>query len=159
MKLNTIISRTVFVEMLPPFGLNLFFFSFIFLVTKILDITNMVVNYQVNLGAFLLLLLYSMPFFLAFITPMSVMMAILLTFLRMSGDNEIVALKACGMSLHRFLVPVGFFCLLGWMLTTVIAAAALPWGNRSYFKLSADLAKNTSMRSSRSAPLSTTSTD
>jgi lipopolysaccharide export system permease protein len=141
MKLNTIISRTVFVEMLPPFGLNLFFFSFIFLVTKILDITNMVVNYQVNLGAFLLLLLYSMPFFLAFITPMSVMMAILLTFLRMSGDNEIVALKACGMSLHRFLVPVGFFCLLGWMLTTVIAAAALPWGNRSYFKLSADLAK------------------
>jgi lipopolysaccharide export system permease protein len=82
MKLNTIISRTVFVEMLPPFGLNLFFFSFIFLVTKILDITNMVVNYQVNLGAFLLLLLYSMPFFLAFITPMSVMMAILLTFLR-----------------------------------------------------------------------------
>lgn len=141
MKLNTIINRAIFIEMLPPFGLNLFFFSFIFLVTKILDITNMVVNYQVNLGAFLLLLLYSMPFFLAFITPMSVMMAVLLTFLRMSGDNEIVALKASGMSLHRFLVPVCFFCLLGWMLTTVITAAALPWGNRSYFNLSADLAK------------------
>ena len=141
MRLNTIINRYILVELLPPFGLNLFFFSFIFLITKILDITNMVVNYQVSLVAFVLLLLYSMPFFLAFITPMSVMMAVLLTFLRMSGDNEIIALRACGMNPNRFLLPVMMFCLMGWLLTTFITMAALPWGNRSYFNLSANLAK------------------
>jgi lipopolysaccharide export system permease protein len=128
-------------EMLPPFGINLFFFSFISLITELLDITNMVVNYHVRLGDVLLLLLYSMPFFMGFITPMSVMMAVLLTFLRMSSDNEIVALRACGMNPNRFLVPVMLFCLMGWLMTTFITMVALPWGNRSYYNLTVDLAK------------------
>ncbi len=142
MRFNAIINRYLLLELLPPFGLNLFFFSFIFLVTKILEITNMVVNYHVSLFSFLMLLLYSMPFFLAFITPMSVMMAVLLTFLRMSGDNEIVALKACGMNPHRYLVPVFTFCLMGWLLTTLITAVGLPWSNRSYYRLSVSLAQS-----------------
>ena len=141
MRINTIINRYIVLELLPPFGINLFFFTFIFLITKILEITNLVVNYQVSLFSFLMLLLYSMPFFLAFITPMSVMMAVLLTFLRMSGDNEITALKACGMHPHRFLIPVFVFCFLGWLLTTLITMAGLPWGNRSYYRLSLDLAQ------------------
>jgi len=82
-----------------------------------------------------------MPFFLAFITPMSVMMAVLLTFLRMSGDNEIVALKASGLNPHRFLVPVMIFCFIGWLLTTFITTVGLPWSNRSYYGLSVELAQ------------------
>lgn len=142
MKINTIINRYIALELLPPFIINLFFFSFIFLITKILEITNLVVNYQVSLLSFVLLLLYSMPFFLAFVTPMSVMMAVLLTFLRMSGDNEIVALKACGMNPNRFLIPVFVFCLFGWLLTTLITMVGLPWGNRSYQGFSLELARS-----------------
>lgn len=142
MQVNAIINRYILLELFPPFGISLLFFTFIFLVTKILEITNMVVNYQVSLFSFLQLLFYSIPFFLAFITPMSVMMAVLLTFLRMSGDNEIVALKACGMSPHRFLVPVFTFCLLGWLLTTFITTTGLPWSNRAYYRLSVRLAQS-----------------
>jgi lipopolysaccharide export system permease protein len=141
MRINTTINRYIVRELLPPFGINLFFFTFIFLITKILEITNLVVNFQVSLLSFLLLLLYSMPFFLAFITPMSVMMAVLLAFLRMSGDNELVALQACGMNPRRFLIPVFVFCLLGWSLTSLITLVGLPWGNRSYYKMTMDLAQ------------------
>ena len=98
--------------MMPPFVINLAFFTFIFLMTKILEITNLVVNYRAGLFNVILMLIYSMPFFLVFIIPMSIMMAILLTFLRMSGDNEIVALKSGGMSMYRFLPPVFLFCPL-----------------------------------------------
>jgi lipopolysaccharide export system permease protein len=142
MRINIIINRYIVRELLPPFGINLFFFTFIFLITKILEITNLVVNFQVSLLSFLLLLLYSMPFFLAFITPMSVMMAVLLTFLRMSGDNELVALRACGMNPKRFFIPVFVFCFLGWSLTTLITMVGLPWGNRSYYGLTMDLAQS-----------------
>jgi lipopolysaccharide export system permease protein len=142
MRINTIINRYTVRELLPPFGINMFFFTFIFLITKILEVTNMVVNFKVSLLAFLLLLLYSMPFFLAFITPMSVMMAVLLTFLRMSGDNELVALRACGMNPKRFLIPICLFCFLGWLLTTFISMVGLPWGNRSYYGLTMDLAQS-----------------
>jgi lipopolysaccharide export system permease protein len=142
MRINTSINRYIVRELLPPFGINLFFFTFIFLITKILEITNMVVNFQVSLLSFLLLLLYSMPFFLAFITPMSVMMAVLLTFLRMSGDNELVALQACGMNPKRFLIPVFIFCFLGWLMTTLITMVGLPWGNHSYYGLTMELAQS-----------------
>ncbi len=141
MRINATINRYMVREFLAPFGLNLLFFTFLFLITKILEITNLVVNYQVSLISFLMLLAYSMPFFLVFITPMSVMMAVLLTFLRMSGDNEIVALKACGLNPHRFLVPVMFFCFAGWLLTSTITMAGLPWANRSYYSLSMELAQ------------------
>ena len=136
MKLNTIINRYIFKELIPPFVINLFFLTFIFLMTKILDITNLVVNYKVSLWAIVLMLIYSMPFFLEFVIPMSVMMAVLLTFLRLSSDNEIVALKAGGCHIYRLLPPVFIFALIGWALTSFMAIYALPWGKLSLKELS-----------------------
>jgi lipopolysaccharide export system permease protein len=142
MKVNSIINRYFFGELCQPFAINLFFFTFILLISKILEITNMVVNYNAGLSAVALLLLYSMPFFLAFVTPMSVMMAVLLTFLRMSADNEIIALKSSGVNPNRFLIPVALFCLLGWGMTMAITGFIMPWGNRAYIGLSTELAQS-----------------
>ena len=136
MKLNTIINRYIFTELIPPFVINLFFLTFIFLMTKILDITNLVVNYKVSLWAIVLMLIYTMPFFLEFVIPMSVMMAVLLTFLRLSSDNEIVALKAGGCHVYRLLPPVFLFAFIGWALTSFMAIYALPWGKLSLKELS-----------------------
>jgi len=135
-KLNTIINRYIFKELIPPFVINLFFLTFIFLMTKILDITNLVVNYKVSLWAIVLILIYTMPFFLEFVIPMSVMMAVLLTFLRLSSDNEIVALKAGGCHVYRLLPPVFLFAFIGWALTSFMAIYALPWGKLSLKELS-----------------------
>lgn len=142
MKLNTILDRYIFVDLIAPFLINMLFFVVIFLITRVLDIVNLIVNYHVNPLVFGLMLLYSMPFFLTFIIPMSVMMAVLLTFLRMSAANEIVALTSCGISSHRFLVPVLLFCLLGLGLTGVITTVALPKSNRAYNDISIDLAQS-----------------
>lgn len=135
-KINTIINRYIFKELIPPFVINLFFLTFIFLMTKILDITNLVVNYKVSLWAIVWILIYSMPFFLQFVVPMSVMMAVLLTFLRLSGDNEIMALKAGGCHIYRLLPPVFLFALIGWAITSFMAIYALPWGKLSLKDLS-----------------------
>lgn len=142
MKLNSIINRYFFGELCQPFAVNLFFFTFILLIGKILEITNLVVNYNAGLTAIALLLFYSMPFFLAFVTPMSIMMAVLLTFLRMSADNEIVALKSNGVNPNRFLIPVALFCLMGWVMTMTITGFIMPWGNRAYIGLSTELAQS-----------------
>jgi lipopolysaccharide export system permease protein len=142
MKFNGIINRYILGELYQPFGVSLFFFTFILLISKILEITNMVVNYNAGLLVIGLLLLYSVPFFLAFVTPMSVMMAVLLTFMRMSADNEIMALKSCGLNPHRFSVPVAIFCLVGWLITTAITSVIIPWSNRAYADLSAKLAQS-----------------
>lgn len=132
MKLNAIIDRYIFMEMVPPFFMNLMFFLFVFLMRQILEITHVIVNYQVGVAAFFLMLAYSMPFFLAYIIPMSVMMSVLLTFLRLSSDNEITALKAGGISLYRLLPPVMVFCVLSAVLAAGMSIYGIPWGQQAY---------------------------
>jgi len=135
MKISSIIYRYVFKEMIPPFVINLMFFTFVFLMVEMLKVTNMVVNYSVGVFTVLIMLAYSTPYFLTYIIPMSIMIAILLTFLRLSGDNEIVALKTSGMNIYGLLPPALFFCLLGCLLTLFMTIYGMPWGRLSFKEL------------------------
>ncbi len=126
--------------MLPPFFINLAFFSFIFLMKQILDITDMIVNHKVGVGPVCLLLVYSMPYFLQYIIPMSIMMAVLMALLRMSSDNEIMALKAGGVSIYCLLTPVLMFSLLGTLLTGYMTIFGVPLGAERFKTLLFDVA-------------------
>ncbi len=131
MKTTPLIHRYLFTELVPPFAINLAFFTFIFLTSRILDITNLVVNHGVGLLQVLLVIVYTIPYFMVFVIPMAVMMAVLLTFLRLSGDNEIMALKAGGVNVTALLPPVVVFCLLGGLLTAFMSIYGQPWGRSS----------------------------
>jgi lipopolysaccharide export system permease protein len=124
----SILNRYIFLEMLPPFFINMAFFTFIFLMKQILDITDMVVNHKVGVGPVFMMLVFMMPFFLRYVIPMSVMMAVLMTFLKLSGDNEIMAIKASGVSIYHLLKPVMAFCLLGTLATGAITIYGMPFG-------------------------------
>jgi lipopolysaccharide export system permease protein len=124
----TLIDRYIMRELAAPFALTVVFFTFVFLMARILEITNLVVNYQIDVAAVVLMLAYAMPRFLEFVVPMSVMMAVLLTLLRLSGDNEIVALKAGGIGICRLLPPVMAFALAGALLTALMTLHGAPWG-------------------------------
>lgn len=138
----TIINRYIFRELIPPFAISLFFLTFVFLMTRIPDITNMVVNYNADLTAIVMMILYTLPRFLEFTIPMSVMISVLLTFMRMSGENEIVALKGAGTSLYRLLPPVLVFCLLGTLLTMWVTVFGVSWGKLAIKKTSLELARS-----------------
>ncbi len=114
--------------MIWPFAINMAFFTFIFLMTKILDITNLIVNYKINLSSVFLILVYSVPRFLSFVIPMSVMMGVLLTFLRLSNDHELNALKAGGVSIYSLMPPVLAFSVMGMLLSCFLTIYAMPWG-------------------------------
>ncbi len=132
MKVNSIISRYIFKEIITPFVIILIFFTFIFLMTKLIDITNLIVNYRIGISSVFMMLVYTTPYFLVFVIPMSVMMAVLLTFLRLSGDNEILALKAGGINICGMLPPVFLFSLIGFILTGFMIIYGLPWGRTAF---------------------------
>ncbi|MFC1829676.1 LPS export ABC transporter permease LptF, partial [Thermodesulfobacteriota bacterium] len=135
LEINTISNRYLFKEMVSPFIITLLFFTFVFLMTKIIEITDFIVNYKISLSTVLWMLLYSIPYFLEFVIPMAIMMGVLLTFLRLSKDNEIVAFKAGGMSIYGLLPPVVLFCLMGCLLTGFMAIYGMPWGRASFQEL------------------------
>jgi len=142
MKINTIINRHIFREMVPAFFLTMAFLTFVFLLAQVLEIMNMIVNYQASIASFFFLIVYSMPSFFQFTIPMSIMMSILLTFLRMAGDNEIIAIKVGGGSIYSLLPPVFLFCLLGWLTTLIMTVYGIAWGNSSYKNLALDIASS-----------------
>lgn len=128
MKALNIINRYIFREFLSPFVISLFFLTFVFLMTRIPEITNMVVNYNAGLLSVVLMVGYTLPKFLEFTIPMAVMISVLLTFMRMAGDNEIIALKGAGISLYKLLPPVLAFCLSGVLLSLCVTIFGVPWG-------------------------------
>ena len=126
MKLNSITNRYILKELFAPFSINIFVFTFLFLMTEMIEIANWIVNYKVSIWSVLAFIFFTMPWFLMFIIPMSVMLAVLLTFLRLSSDNEIVALKSCGMSIYGLLPPVLLFAVIGFLLTIFITLDGIP---------------------------------
>ncbi len=63
----------------------------------------------------------SIPFIVAMTMPMAVLVAVLYTFSRLAGDNEITAFKAGGVSLIRLMVPV--------FLAASLLAGGMMWFN------------------------------
>ena len=119
--------------------LSLSLLLFVFLMTTMLQITDLIVNYRVGLGTVLQIMLYLVPSFMGFIIPMSTMIAVLLAFLKMSSDNEIVALKAGGVSLYHLMPPVLLFCVMAFFSAVFMTVFGLPWGKNAVKELLLDL--------------------
>ncbi|MFH1059005.1 MAG: LPS export ABC transporter permease LptF [Pseudomonadota bacterium] len=130
-----IIHRYLFREMLGPFFVSLGVFTFVLLLAKIMELTDLVVSRGVGLDVVGRLLSYTLPYLFVFTLPMATLLGVLLAFLRLSGDNEITALKAAGVGLMQLVPPVAALALLAWAATSVLAIWALPWGNHKFENL------------------------
>ena len=135
MKIVSIINRYILKEFLAPFAVNVLFFTFIFLMAELIEITNWIVNYNINLATILWMIFYQMPFLLIFVIPISVMITVLLTFLRLSNENEILAIKTGGISIYALLAPVFAFCFIGFGLTMVMSVYGQPRGRSALREL------------------------
>jgi lipopolysaccharide export system permease protein len=119
-------------EILPIFLIGIMVFTIILLMDKMLKLIELVVTRGVSLSDILMLLLFLSPSFLVFTIPMSVLLSTLISFGRLSGDSEITAFKASGLSLYQLFLPVCIFSIAAYLLTTVCVFYGLPWGNRGF---------------------------
>lgn len=101
----------------------LFLFTLIFLALLILFVIitfferiDRVYEHQKPLSLFLRYIWFRLPEFIHYILPMAGMTASLLTLGLMSKFNEVTAVKACGISLHRLIVPI---VILGFLFSGV----------------------------------------
>ena len=119
-------------EIFPIFLIGLMTFTVILLMDKILKLIELIVTRGVSLSQILMLLLFISPSFLIFTIPMAFLLGILLSFGRLSGDSEITAFKASGMSLYQLYLPVLLFSIGTYLLTSSLVIYGLPWGNRGF---------------------------
>ena len=124
-----LLDRYIASELIPTFFLGTGIFSSLGVAIGYLsDLINKVIDANLPLTSALEILLLKVPEFIAYALPISVLLATLLTYSRLSSDSELVALRSCGISLYRLIAPtliLSFFvaiALLGFNETVVPAA-------------------------------------
>lgn len=126
----TILDRYVLGEVLAPLVMGAVVITIALVTAQSLKLVELVVNHGVGLGEVLGLLGYIMPGLLELTLPMALLMGVLLGFGRLSGDQELTAARACGISLFRLAIPVLGIALVAWPLTSLMAFKVRPWANR-----------------------------
>ena len=70
-----------------------------------------------------------MPEFIVLAFPMSMLLAALMTYSRLSTDSELVALRSCGISIYRLIVPAVVLSVLVTGLTFLFNESLVPLAN------------------------------
>jgi lipopolysaccharide export system permease protein len=103
---------------------------------RLIKLTELVVARGVPLADVCKMILYLIPSFLTYTIPMAFLLAVLLAFGRLSADNEIVVLKASGLSLYQVMPPVMLSAFVAVFLAFGVSAVGAPWGNSAFRELS-----------------------
>jgi lipopolysaccharide export system permease protein len=135
--------RYVIDEIWPVFLAGLCVWIVAALATKMLPILDMILNRGVSGFHVLGLMLYMLPEVVLFVLPAASLMAVVVGFLRLSGDSEIVALSSSGISLYQLLPPVITLSTIGFFVALALTTIAVPWGNRSVADMAFRLAETT----------------
>lgn len=101
-----ILRRYVLKELAGPFFFSFAIFTFAMLTGNLIKLADLVINKGVDLISICKLFFYMLPWLFTFTVPMAVLSAALLTFGRLSADNEITAMKASGISLYKLVLPL-----------------------------------------------------
>lgn len=108
----SIIDRYIFKQFIPPFIFGLLIFTFSVTINRILLLTQMVLNKGVGIAAVLELASLTIPDFMIITLPISFLLAVLTVFGKMTQDNEIMALKASGISVFKLTKSALLFALI-----------------------------------------------
>ncbi len=121
-----ILDRYVVRELLGPFAFGLCAFTILFFsVETLMGVARMVAESKAGYRLVSEYLLCRLPQVLVFTFPMAVLLSCLLAFGRLSGEQELTALKASGVGFLRIAFPALVFCLgvslfSGWLNEHVV---------------------------------------
>lgn len=140
--MKRILSLYIIREISSLFLLGIVIFTLVLLMGRLITLTDLVVSRGVPLADVSKMILYLVPSFLVFTIPMAFLLAVLLAFGRLSADNEIIVLKAGGISLFQMLPPVIFCAVFAVLLGLGTSTIGVPWGNSAFKDLSFKVLKN-----------------
>ncbi len=104
-----ILSRYIIREHIPPFIFSLAILMFIFLMQFMLKYITKIFGKGLSYFTIIELVFYNLAWMFALAVPMAVLISTLMSFGRLSGDNEITILKSSGISIYRIIRPALFF--------------------------------------------------
>ncbi|MCE5243853.1 MAG: LptF/LptG family permease [Syntrophobacteraceae bacterium] len=111
------LNRYLIKEQIVPLSVCLFGLTIILVTGRLLQLTRYLFTSSVTVLDLLQLVIFALPKLMLFALPMAVLLGTLLAFLRLNGDNELVALRSAGIGFSQ-LIP-SIVCVT--LVATVLA--------------------------------------
>jgi lipopolysaccharide export system permease protein len=134
-----IIHRYVVRELVGPFVFAVLVATFVLLLARIFNMVELIISKGVPVLIVAELFAYYVPALLAMTVPGAMLIATLMAFGRLSGDNEVTALKSSGVSLYTVIVPVAVIGLILTGFTYVFLDRVVPESNHRFKNLMLDI--------------------
>lgn len=127
-----IIDRYISQELLEPFLFGLTSFTLILSASMVLfELVRAVIIAGMPIVLAIQLFVYKLPGIVVYIFPMATLLGVLLCFARLSGDSEIIAFRASGISLVRIVAPVLVWGFIISLVTILFYEIVVPYSNRA----------------------------
>jgi lipopolysaccharide export system permease protein len=128
-----ILDKYILKEMLGPFVFGVCAFTSIFIAGGVLfRLVNLITLFGASYASIGKLFFLSLPEFINYTFPMSVLLASLLTFGRLSASSEITAIKCGGVSFYRMSAPVFGMALCISVFSMFFAEKIVPAAKAAY---------------------------
>lgn len=127
MRLLTLLDRYIIKELIGSFFYGMTAFTAILAGSSILiPLMNEASKYSIPVSQVFQLFIFQLPGIIVFTFPMAMLLTTILTFGRMSGDLEILAFRASGISFFRLVIPALFVGLMVSFITIWFNEAVVP---------------------------------
>jgi len=130
-----ILRNHILQECVLPFFLSLGILTCIFLLGNLIQLANLVINKGVSLSTIGKVFLYYIPFLLGYTLPIACLITVIMTFSRFSSDNEILAMRACGINLKSLLWPLMALGVILSLLTFILNDSIIPYAHHQQRQL------------------------
>ena len=101
-----ILRNYILCECISPFFLSLSVLTCVFLLGYLVQLAHLVINKGVSLLVIGEVFLLYVPVLLGYTLPIACLVGVILAFGRLSSDNEVLAMRACGIHLRKLIAPI-----------------------------------------------------
>lgn len=123
----SVMDRYMITELIGPFLFGVGLFSSIGVtVGAMFELVRKVTESGLPVSIAIQVFFLKMPEFIGLAFPMAMVLATLMVYTQMSSNNEIVALRSCGISVYRMVVPTVIFSLMVTTVTFVLNEVVVP---------------------------------
>jgi len=137
-----ILARYISIKFINVLVFAIISFLAIFIIVDLIENLDRFINNQFPARAVIEYYIYYVPFILILIMPVAVLLAALFSVGGLARHNEIIAMKAAGISLYRIFTPVLLISFLISLFALFIANRMVPLGTEKQAKINEQYLKN-----------------
>lgn len=126
------IRKYIIIEAIGPFIAGVLFFTFIFVIQLLPELFKLIINNGAPIKTSLEVFVYMLPFNVAITIPMSILMASIMGYGRLSSDNEIIVMRSLGFSHMRIYLPIIILGILTFLFSLFFNNVIMSESNYRY---------------------------